>query len=142
MSPEELKYRNFENEFSFSATRSSGPGGQNVNKVNTRIELRFSITRSALLTDAEKTLLYEKIGKKITADGDIIIVAQTERSQTENKKRAVEKFYLMLSKALTVRRRRIPTSPGAGAAARRLESKRKRSLIKKLRGGTERGSDE
>lgn len=137
MRPEELISRNFENEFTFSATRSSGPGGQNVNKVNTRIELRFNIEKSSLLSAAEKLILNEKLGKKVTGEGDVIIVSQSERSQFENKKRAIEKFYSLLSKALSRRRRRIPTSPGAGAIARRLEGKRKRSEIKKSRGGQE-----
>lgn len=137
MKPEDLISRNFENEFAFSSTRSSGPGGQNVNKVNTKIELRFKISMSLLLTESEKQLLFEKLGKKVTADGDIIIVSQSERSQTGNKKRAVEKFYRLLANALTRRGKRIPTSPGARAIAKRLEAKRKRSEIKKQRGSSE-----
>jgi ribosome-associated protein len=137
MRPDELISRNFENEFTFSATRSSGPGGQNVNKVNTRVELRFNIEKSTLLSSVEKQLLTEKLGKKVTGDGYIIIVSQTERSQFENKRKVIDKFYIMIAKALTRRRKRIPTSPGAGAIARRLEAKRKRSEIKKSRGGSE-----
>jgi ribosome-associated protein len=137
MKPEELKSRHFEKEFIFSATRSSGPGGQNVNKVNTRIELRFNILTSLLLSEAEKQMIAGKLGKKITGEGDIIIVSQTERSQLENKRIAVEKFYILIAKALTKKKRRIPTSPGAGAIARRLEVKRKRSDIKKSRGNSD-----
>jgi ribosome-associated protein len=135
MKPEELISRHFEKEFIFSATRSSGPGGQNVNKVNTRIELRFNIGSSILLSEVEKQTITAKLGKKITADGDIIIISQSARSQLENKRIAIGKFYILIAKALTKRKRRIPTSPGAGAIARRLEVKRKRSEIKKSRGG-------
>lgn len=137
MRPEELISRHFEKEFIFSATRSSGPGGQNVNKVNTKIELRFNIGASLLLSESEKMKVTDKLEKKITADGDIIIVSQSARSQLENKRIAIEKFYILLSKALTVKKRRIPTSPGAGAIERRLKLKRNRSEIKKSRGGSD-----
>jgi len=137
MKPEELITRNFEKEFVFSASRSSGPGGQNVNKVNSRIELRFNVFTSLLLSPAEKLLLSESIVNKLTDNGEIIIISQSERSQFENKRKAVEKFYRLIAKALTVKKKRFPTHPGAGAIARRLSTKRKRSDIKKLRGSSE-----
>jgi ribosome-associated protein len=137
MSPEELILRNFENEFSFSATRSSGPGGQNVNKVNTRVELRFNLEASLLLTAREKQLLSEKLVKKITGNGDILIVSQSERSQFDNKRKTIEKFYKLIASALTIRRKRIPTSPRPASVAKRLDEKRKRSEIKKLRGSSD-----
>jgi ribosome-associated protein len=136
MKPDELILRNFEKEFIFSATRSSGPGGQNVNKVNTRIELRFNITDSHILSEDEKEILSGKLGNKITGDGDIIIISQAERSQFENKRIAIEKFYILLSKALTFKKKRVPTLPRAAAIAKRLDVKRKRSEIKKSRGGS------
>ena len=141
MRPEELISRNFEKEFIFSASRSSGPGGQNVNKVNTRLELRFNIDVSHLLTPAEKLIISEKLGKRISGEGDLIIISQSERSQFENKRKAVEKFYLLIARALTHKKKRIPTSPGPGAKAKRLDVKRKRSTIKKLRGSESIGED-
>jgi ribosome-associated protein len=137
MKPEDLISRNFQNEFTFTASKSSGPGGQNVNKVNTRIELRFSIEASLHLSAVEKMMIFERLRSKITGEGDIIIVSQSERSQFENKRKAIEKFYSLIAKTLTVRRKRIPTSPGKGAIAKRLEAKRKRSDIKKSRGSSE-----
>jgi ribosome-associated protein len=131
---EELLRRKFETEFTFTGTRSSGPGGQNVNKVNSRIELRFNIHSSEKLSAREKEILLLKLEGRINSAGELLIVSQTERSQLGNKKKTAEKFYSLLSKALTVRRKRILTSPTPGSKARRLESKQKRSSIKKLRG--------
>jgi ribosome-associated protein len=131
---DELISRRFETEFTFTGTRSSGPGGQNVNKVNSRIELRFNIPDSEKLSPLEKDILLQKLEGRINSAGDLLIVSQTERSQLGNKKKAAEKFYSLLSKALTVRRKRIPTSPTPGSKNKRLEVKRNRSSIKKLRG--------
>jgi ribosome-associated protein len=108
MKPEDLISRNFQNEFTFTASKSSGPGGQNVNKVNTRIELRFSIEASLLLSAGEKQMIFERLRSKITGEGEIIIVSQSERSQFENKRKAIEKFYSLIAKTLTLRRKRIP----------------------------------
>jgi ribosome-associated protein len=131
---EELLSRRFENEFTFTGTRSSGPGGQNVNKVNSRIELRFNVNRSEKLSASEKEILILKLEGRINNAGELLIVSQTERTQLGNKKKATEKFYSLLSKALTVKRKRIPTSPTLGSRIKRLEVKQKRSSIKRLRG--------
>lgn len=131
---EELILRRFETEFIFTGTRSSGPGGQNVNKVNTRIELRFNIDASEKLSVREKRLITEKLYNRINSAGELIIISQSERSQLGNKKKAAEKFYSLLLKALTIKPARIPTSPTAKSRANRLDSKKKRSSVKKLRG--------
>jgi ribosome-associated protein len=142
MKPEELILRRFESEFIFTGTRSSGPGGQNVNKVNTRIELRFNVNDSEKLSVREKRLITEKLHNRINSTGDLIIISQSERSQLGNKKKAAEKFYSLLSKALTIKPARIPTSPTAKSRATRLETKKKRSSVKKLRGKSDSLNDD
>jgi ribosome-associated protein len=133
MKPEELRIRNFEDEFVFSASRSSGPGGQNVNKLNTRIELRFSIPNSRLLSEREKELLMDKLANKINNDGDLLLFAQSKRTQMMNKKEAADKFYNLISKALTPRTERISTKPTVASVNKRLDEKRSRGIKKRFR---------
>jgi ribosome-associated protein len=133
MKPEELKTRNFENEFIYSTSRSSGPGGQNVNKVNTKVELRFSIDNTLLLSDEEKELVKRKLAKKINGEGEFILVAQSGRTQLANKKMVTEKFYLALSTALSLPRKRRSTRPTVASVKKRLEEKRNMGIKKKLR---------
>lgn len=125
--------RGFSSEFIFVASRSSGPGGQHVNKVSTKIELRFDLLHSALLTDEEKEIIAPKLGKKLNQDGILIIVSQSERSQFQNKQKSIEKFYTLLEHALTPRKKRKPTRPTRAAKEKRLENKRIRSEIKATR---------
>jgi ribosome-associated protein len=133
MKPEELKNRNFENEFVYSTSRSSGPGGQNVNKVNTKVELRFSIKNTTLLSEDEKELVLRKLTKKINSEGEIILVAQSERTQLKNKKLVTEKFYLVISAALSLPANRRSTRPTVASVKKRLEEKRSMGIKKKLR---------
>jgi ribosome-associated protein len=128
-----LNDRDFSNEFHFSASRSSGPGGQNVNKVNTKVELRFSIPGSILLSDEEKELILEKLKKKINSEGELILVSQTERSQLKNKEKVIDKFYSLLTHALTPRKKRKPTKPSQASKEERLETKRKQAEKKERR---------
>ena len=106
-----LKNRDFSPELTFSASRSSGPGGQNVNKVNTRVELRFNIEASGLLNNDEKDLIHKKLKNKINAQGELVVSAQRSRSQLQNKEAAAEKFYKLLEKALTPRKKRAIIYP-------------------------------
>ena len=133
MDAEELRGRIPSNEMVFTASRSSGPGGQNINKVNTKVELRFNINKSEALTANEKFLLFEKLKKKINTDGDLIVVSQSERTQLMNKKKAEEKFLKLIIKALTINPERIATTPSKASNKKRLEKKKKHSNIKKLR---------
>jgi ribosome-associated protein len=133
MNKEELSLRNFDNEFRFSASRSGGPGGQNVNKVSTRVELRFNIIETSLFSDEEKDLIFRKLKNKINNAGELILVSQSERTQLMNKNAVTEKFYDLVSKALTIPRVRRATKPTNASKTRRLGAKKKRSLIKDFR---------
>lgn len=124
MSIDILSGRDFSREFLFSASRSSGPGGQNVNKVSTKVELRVDIPHSILLTEEEKEILLIHIKKKINSEGILIIVSQSERSQLKNKEKTIEKFYALLKRSLTPKKKRKPTKPNAAAKEKRLEVKR------------------
>lgn len=125
--------RNLEEECAFTATRSSGPGGQNVNKVNTRIELRFAVNDSTRLSDEEKEKILLKLKNKISEDGILIVTAQDHRSQIKNKKLAIEKFYLLLEFALREKRKRKKFRLPDSVRKKRLEAKRRLSEKKKLR---------
>jgi ribosome-associated protein len=133
MTSEDLKRRPLETEILFSASRSSGPGGQNINKLNTKVELRFNVSASVVLTEEEKGLIFEKLEKKINKDGELILVSQSERTQLMNKKRVTARFFEIISKALTPRKKRRATRPTADSIKKRLESKRGIGVKKKLR---------
>lgn len=133
MRPGELKSREFENEFIFTATRSSGPGGQNINKVNTRVELRFSVGNSTLLSVDEKEMILKKLGSKINREGELLLTSQSERSQLMNRQKVTEKFYIIVSKALTVAKKRKATRPTSASVLKRIEEKRLLGQKKNMR---------
>ncbi len=128
-----LNNRDFSSELTFSASRSSGPGGQNVNKVSTKMELRFNVSNSMLLSREEKELILEKLVKRINQEGELVLVSQSERSQLKNKEQVTEKFYDLLTKALTPRKKRKPTKPSAESIEKRLEEKRLQGEKKRRR---------
>ena len=122
-----------EKEIHFDFTRSSGPGGQNVNKVATAVQLRFHILDSPSLPDEVKERLLKLAGTRITSDGELIIQARRQRSQQKNRQDALAKFHRLVQKAMSIPKIRRPTKPTRTANLKRLESKRRRGETKRLR---------
>jgi ribosome-associated protein len=133
MNQEDLKSRNIENEFIFSTSRSGGPGGQNVNKVSTKVELRFNLLLTQVFSEEEKGIIFLKLKNKINNTGELILVSQSERTQLLNKVAVTDKFYNIVSKALTIPKTRKYTRPTLSSKIKRLEKKKYRSIVKKLR---------
>ncbi len=122
-----------ESEITFTASRSGGPGGQNVNKVSSRVTLSFDVPASTALSEEQKRKITGRLATRINKDGVLRIVSQKTRSQDMNRNDALERFSDLLRGALTEQRSRIKTRVPAGAKERRIEEKRKRTLIKQKR---------
>jgi ribosome-associated protein len=114
-------------EIQFYTSRSSGPGGQHVNKTETRVELRWNIARSSFFTEEEKDTLTNKLAGKITQDGDLRVVCQESRSQEKNKQIAFQKFLELLKKSLQAEKQRKPTRPSKAVKEKRISDKKKHS---------------
>ena len=123
----------FESEFEFKTSRSSGSGGQNVNKVSTKVELNFNLNTTHLFTIQQKYLIHRLLKNRITKDGILQIVVQSSRSQLQNKELSIAKFFELITKALTPAKRRIATKPKKSAKEKRINDKKKHGEIKKLR---------
>ena len=122
-----------DDEIDISAIRAQGAGGQNVNKVSSAIHLRFDIGASSLPEHIKQRLL-KKPDQRITTEGVVVIKAQNHRSQEKNRSEALARLAELIKSALLTPRKRIPTRPGRTTKKKRLEAKRKRGSLKKLRG--------
>jgi len=123
-----------DDELEVAFVRSSGPGGQNVNKVASAVQLRFDLARSAVLGEAVKARLRHLSGRRLTADGALLIVARTHRSQEQNRREAEQRLVELVQRALIQPKARKATAPTRAARERRLERKTRIKRAKQLRG--------
>lgn len=120
-------------ELTFNFIRSSGPGGQNVNKVATAVQLRFDITSSESLSEDVKTRLKSLAGKKVTKDGVLIIEAKRFRTQEKNRQDAIERLIALIDKSSRKKKHRVKTNPTKASNQKRIETKKRQSDKKKMR---------
>lgn len=120
-------------ELHFQFSRSSGPGGQHVNRTASQVELSFDVLGSPSLNEAQRTRVLSKLKSYIDTRGVLHLTSQTTRSQHRNRAEVVERFTLLLQRALHVPKRRIPTRPSAAAEARRLAEKQRTRVVKQQR---------
>lgn len=128
-----VRLEDLQKEVSFTTSRSSGPGGQHVNKVNTKVTLKFDIPGSMVLSEEEKSILQKKLSSKLTNEQVLILSSQDKRSQAQNKEAVILKFEKLIAKALTKKKKRKPTKPSKTAVQNRIEKKKKQSEKKKWR---------
>jgi ribosome-associated protein len=122
-----------DNELQYSFTRSSGPGGQHVNRAATAVQLRFDVAHSPSLPDDVRKRLIKLAGKRMTDEGELIIQSQRFRSQHRNRRNALQRLTRLIRQAAKRPKKRRKTRPTRASKERRLRQKRRRSRIKKLR---------
>jgi ribosome-associated protein len=120
-------------ELSFKAMRSSGSGGQHVNKVSSKMELHFSIPNSHVLSELQKARLLLKLKSRLTNSGELILQCDQDRSQHRNKDLVIDRFLKLIAASLVIAKKRKPTKPSKGALRRRVEAKQKNAAKKEAR---------
>jgi ribosome-associated protein len=122
-----------EREIEESFVRSSGPGGQNVNKLSTAVQLRFNVRRSPSLPDDVRARLMRLAGSKLTREGELVIIAQSHRTQARNRDDALDRLLELIRRAAVAPIKRRPTKPTKASRERRIEGKKRRAGIKQQR---------
>lgn len=130
---ETIRVEKLAGELRFTASRSDGPGGQNVNKVNSKITLKFDVVHSTLLSAEEKETIVKRLGSQLTKDGVLVLTAQESRSQLANKETVMLKLENLLQRAFEKRKVRKRTKPSKGSVQERIQMKKKLSEKKKWR---------
>jgi ribosome-associated protein len=132
-SPRQINSALLSSELTFTTSRSSGPGGQNVNKVNSKVTLSFSVSLSEILTVDEKEIILQKLSTRLTKEGVLILSAQDKRSQLQNKEAVMLKFDELLQKAFTKKKARKASKPSKSSVQNRINKKKQHSEKKKWR---------
>lgn len=122
-------------EIKFQTSRSSGPGGQHVNKTESKVELHWNLFESQVLTEEQKRTLHHLLGKKLTTDGELIMYSQQTRSQLKNREIVTERFVSLIMRLLTPPKKRFATRPTAGSVERRIKAKKALGEKKRFRSG-------
>lgn len=128
-------FRSLASEFVYTSSRSAGPGGQNVNKVNSKVTLRFDVHASKILDEEQKARILHSLSAHINKEGVLILHADRSRSQLSNKEAVTEKFQGLLVRTFRTRKKRKPTKPTKASKQKRLDSKKRRSEKKQWRRG-------
>ncbi len=135
MTLQQLQTSGIEKEFRFKTARSGGKGGQNVNKVETKVLLLFDVAGSVVLNEEQKMLVGTKLKKRMNEAGELLITEESERSQLKNKTQAIKKMLHLLATCFIKPKTRKATTLPRAAKEQRLKEKKKKSEVKKLRGG-------
>jgi ribosome-associated protein len=122
-------------ELRFTASRAGGPGGQHVNKTSTRVTLAWDVSATCALDDRQKARVMARLGGRIGKDGVMRVSAEDERSQHRNRQEARTRLAALVEQALHVPKKRIPTRPSKASKRRRVDEKKRRGAVKKLRSG-------